>query len=110
MQSIQYQNFPNTLDELIKNVKDAYDELDPTINKYTWLTLQSCMVDILKDKGGNNYKIPLMGKRRLERDGVLPSNIEVSDEVIQEAVNYLNERLVPTGEPHGDNEFEVDAD
>ena len=111
IQSIQYQNFPKTLDELITHVKKAYEEFDPVVNKYTWLTLQSCMIEILKDKGGNNYKIPHMKKRMLDRIGALPQNLQVPDSLIQEAVMYLNERLVPIGESNGDNnDFEVDAD
>ena len=110
IQSIQYQSFPKTLDDLIDGVKEAYNEFDPIVNKYTWLTLQTCMVEILKNEGGNNYKIPHMGKRRLDEQGQLPNNIEVPDEVIANAVNHLNERLRPTGQVQREDPAEVDAD
>ncbi|XP_021720009.1 uncharacterized protein LOC110687692 [Chenopodium quinoa] len=52
--SIQYQSFPKNLDELIEKVEESFDESDPTVNKYTWITLQSCMLEILAKKGGND--------------------------------------------------------
>jgi len=36
-----------------------------------WLTLQTCMNNIVENDGGNNYKIKHMGKRKLEREGLL---------------------------------------
>lgn len=103
-QSIQYQSFPKNLDELIERVEEAYEWYEPKAINHCWLTLQSCMVEILKVRGSNNYKIPHMGKDRLERLGMLPENIKVDQAVVDEAVSYLNERFIPVNI----NEYEVD--
>ncbi|XP_057246826.1 uncharacterized protein LOC104884062 [Beta vulgaris subsp. vulgaris] len=98
IQALQYQSFPKNLDELILRVQDCYDFFDPEVLKYTWLQLQYVMVEILKCKGGNNYKNPHHAKRKLERHGLLPENVEVDQALIEEAVTYLNERFVNVGE------------
>ncbi|XP_010694540.1 uncharacterized protein LOC104907324 [Beta vulgaris subsp. vulgaris] len=97
-QALQYQSFPKNLDELILRVQDCYDFFDPEVLKYTWLQLQYVMVEILKCKGGNNYKNSHHSKRKLERHGLLPDNVEVDQALIDEAVAYLNERFVNVGE------------
>ncbi|XP_048496551.2 uncharacterized protein LOC125495774 [Beta vulgaris subsp. vulgaris] len=98
IQALQYQSFPKNLDELILRVQDCYDFFDPEVLKYTWLQLQYVMVEILKCKGGNNFKNPHHAKRKLERLGLLPENVEVDQAVIDEAVTYLNERFVNVGQ------------
>ena len=77
IQSLQYQSFPKNIDELITKVEEAWNEFEVDVNKYTWITLQSVMNEILKVKGGNNYKIPHMGKRSLDRQGLLSEELEV---------------------------------
>jgi hypothetical protein len=42
-----------------------------------WLTYQTCLNEIIKQHGGNDYKIPHMDKEKLEREGRLPKNISV---------------------------------
>ncbi|XP_021745354.1 uncharacterized protein LOC110711282 [Chenopodium quinoa] len=111
IQSIQYQSFPTNLDEMIEKVNDAYDQFDPKVNMNTWITLQQCMVEIMKKNGGNNYPPPHMGKNRLEIQGNLPEQIEVNREIIQQVVEHLNTmfRPVNSGEDE-DAQMQVDAD
>ncbi|XP_010683692.1 uncharacterized protein LOC104898329 [Beta vulgaris subsp. vulgaris] len=94
IQALKYQSFPKNLDELILRVQDCYDFFDLEVLTYTWLQLQYVMVEILKCKGGNNYKNPHHSKRKLERHGLLPENVEVDQALIDEAVAYLNEKFV----------------
>jgi hypothetical protein len=35
--------------------------------------------EIIEKHGGNDYKIPHYGKQRLEREGVLPISMEVTE-------------------------------
>lgn len=91
IQSLQHQRSCKTVDDLVKAVKDAFHELPPmTLNK-VFLTLQGCLVEIMKVKGHNNYKIPHMGKDRLIREGTLPVNLEVSIELARESIQFLVE-------------------
>jgi hypothetical protein len=62
-------------------VEDSFVELDRhTLNK-VFLTHQQVLEKIILCGGGNNYKLPHMGKERLLRQGQLPVSIQVSDEL-----------------------------
>lgn len=49
------------------------------------------MVEIMKLKGQNSYKLPHMGKEALRRADMLPLNLEISVELALECLNYLME-------------------
>ena len=70
---------------MIKAVNDAYDTFEPKLLNYTWIQYQLCMLEVLKVRGGNNYKNPHIGKQRLDRLGMLPRQLEVSTELIDAA-------------------------
>ena len=65
-------------EELIKLVEKAYGEYPMRKLNYVWLTLQSCLNMIIENDGGNDYKIPHMGKESLERRGLLPGVLDVT--------------------------------
>ncbi|XP_021776443.1 uncharacterized protein LOC110740270 [Chenopodium quinoa] len=67
LQFIQYQSFPKNFGELIDNVKKAYDSFYLVLNKYSWITLQCCMEEIVKHLVGNNFTPPHKGDKRLEK-------------------------------------------
>lgn len=67
-----------TINELIANVEKAYNEYDPILLNRIWLTHASVCDQIIVNNGGNDFKIPLMGKERLEREGRLPSLLPLS--------------------------------
>ncbi|CAO2834390.1 unnamed protein product [Amaranthus hypochondriacus] len=114
MQSLQYQSFPENLDELIAKVIDCYNTFNPQVNKYIWVTLQICMVKILKANGGNNYKIPHINKKKLENLGILPGIVTVRNQIVVDAVEYLDSMFRPTTQLQGSQfvaeDTEVDAD
>ncbi|XP_021714643.1 uncharacterized protein LOC110682595 [Chenopodium quinoa] len=111
IQSLQYQSFPTTLDELIDKVYEAYEWFDPILNKYTWITLQGVMMKILEKEGGNNFNPPHMGKYRLDSLGLLPEILECERGLIQQAVDHLNTLFIPVNQDIPDNtQYEVDAD
>ena len=60
------------MDDLIRNVTTEYENYNPVILNRVFLTLQNCMIEVMKDNGGNKYKIPHMNKERLEAQGMLP--------------------------------------
>ncbi|KAK9698025.1 hypothetical protein RND81_08G077700 [Saponaria officinalis] len=71
IQKIQYEKAPKSVSALVDAVTKAYDECNPKCLHYNWLSLQYCMNEILKVKGNNNYKLLHMGKKRLNRLGIL---------------------------------------
>ena len=64
--------------ELIKLVEKAYGEYPLCKLIHVWLTLQSCLNMIIENDGGNDYKIPYMGKESLERRGLLPGVLDIT--------------------------------
>ncbi|KAL2893707.1 Transposable element Tc3 transposase [Bienertia sinuspersici] len=58
IQSLKDRAAPTCVDELVKVVEDAYFDYCPKLTKYIFITLNHCMAEIMKVKGGNNYKIP----------------------------------------------------
>lgn len=51
------------------------------------------MVEILKVKGGNNYKSPHTGKKKLDRLGQLPNIITMPIQLVDDTFKYLNEGI-----------------
>ncbi|CAH9095869.1 unnamed protein product [Cuscuta epithymum] len=94
IQSIQYKAFPKSVDELVAAVQDAFYSYEPKLLNYTWLHLQYIMLEILKVKGGNNYKNPHNAKKKLDSLGLLPTQVEIPEELIEETHNFLMEGQV----------------
>ncbi|KAM3341368.1 hypothetical protein P3S68_029003 [Capsicum galapagoense] len=73
IQSLQYQKAPKNVDELVEAVERSFDEMKAKQLNHVFLTLQSCMIEVMKDSGGNNYKVPHLNKNGLEREENLSS-------------------------------------
>ncbi|KAL6509896.1 hypothetical protein OROGR_022384 [Orobanche gracilis] len=93
IQTLKDQKAAQGIDELMKNVIKAYEDYSPIKINYVFLTLQGCYTEIMKVRGGNNYKVPHMGKEALQRVGLLPECLEVSEELVRESLEYLNLNL-----------------
>ena len=89
---------PANEEELIKSVEKAYGEYPYRKLNHVWLTLQSCLDMIIENDGGNDYKIPHMGKESMERRGLLPPVLDVTPA----AAAWLN--------PTMDDDSTLDAD
>jgi hypothetical protein len=89
IQALQQEEVSNTMAELVEAVKRAFEEYDPRRLNHAWLTLMTCYNEIIECQGGNDYKIPHMGKQALERAHKLPFQITVTNH----AKLYLGEHL-----------------
>jgi hypothetical protein len=78
------------MDELIANVINEYENYNPVLLNRVFLTLQGCMIEVIKDDGGNRYKIPHMNKERLEAQGMLPKSLSCDREIVQKAIELLS--------------------
>ena len=76
--SLKRREAPKDSLELIACVKKAYDECPANEINRMWLTLMSCMNEIIENDGGNDYNVPHMGKDQLERQGRLPIVLAVT--------------------------------
>ncbi|XP_047259423.1 uncharacterized protein LOC124891932 [Capsicum annuum] len=68
IQSLQYQKAPKNVDELVEAVERSYDEMKAKQLNHVFLTLQSCMIEVMKASCSNNYKVPHLNKNGLERE------------------------------------------
>ena len=58
LQSKQWSNgFAETMDELIEIVMLAFDEFEPTILNFGWLTFIGYYDDVITTHGDNNYEL-----------------------------------------------------
>ncbi|KAG6951628.1 hypothetical protein JG687_00013490, partial [Phytophthora cactorum] len=73
----------------IKAVEDAYEAMDGGTLDDIFLTLQKCMECILKESGGNEYKLPHMGKAKLRTEGKLPKSFSCDREIYTSALAIL---------------------
>jgi hypothetical protein len=89
LQSMSDRLVSNNLDELINNVKHEYDAYDADKINRVFLTLQNCLIEIMKIGGGNGYKIPHMYKDGLERAGCLPNVLDCDRELYESVVQTL---------------------
>ena len=83
--SLQYQTAANTIDDLIKAVKNSFNNMERDVLNKVFLTHQMCMIEIFKVNGCNRYKLPHMGKDRLTREGELPVNLQCPLELVKTA-------------------------
>ncbi|CAI8613497.1 unnamed protein product [Vicia faba] len=90
IQSLQYKEAPKTIDQLIDAVVKSFENFPSIMSNRIFVSLQLCMVEIMKVTGSNKYKIPHINKERLERIGQLPIQIKCDPILIQEVNNYLN--------------------
>lgn len=80
LQSEQFKLVPAAnVDELMANVRQAWDAFEPRKLYYNWITHQTVMEQILLHKGDNTFSIPHVGKERLDRHGALPKQFHVSE-------------------------------
>ncbi|XP_057770789.1 uncharacterized protein LOC131013599 [Salvia miltiorrhiza] len=97
IQSLQDDKLANCVDDLLKNVKDAFEELEPHKLNNVFLTLQGCYHEIIKCRGNNNYKIPHINKERLSRLGVLPECLEVEEQLVRDCLEELRQQQTEQG-------------
>ena len=87
IQGLQHEKAPKTVIQLVDAVKQAYEEVSHSTLNYVWLSLMNCMTEILKHGGNNNYKLPHMGKEKLQRLGLLPTQISAPLYIVEKVLN-----------------------
>ena len=90
IQSLQHKEASKSVDELIEVVQKSYDNFSSKQSDKIFLTLQSCMIEIMKVKGTNNYRIPHMKKDVMLTRGILPSQLKCDRELVENTFNYLS--------------------
>lgn len=89
IQTLQHQVCPRTIQELVSAVENSFDEYSTKHVNRIFLTLQSCMQEIMKVQGENTYKIPHLKKAIMEKEGNLPSQMSCDRLLVRDVINYL---------------------
>lgn len=89
IQSLQIVKEANTVDELVQNVLEAWEEEPAQILDDVWLSLQNVMLQIMDRMGHNDYKLPHMGKQAQRRAGTLQRNMTANEDVVKGCMTYL---------------------
>ena len=76
IQSIQYKSSAKKPEELVAAMEKAFEDYPVSKLNRIFLTLHSCMSEIMKADGGNRYNIPHLKKSMLERQGILPLQLK----------------------------------
>ncbi|OMO50693.1 hypothetical protein COLO4_37925 [Corchorus olitorius] len=90
IQLIQHTEAPKNVDELVSAVERSFEVYPSKDSNKIFLTLQTCMEAIMKEKGSNIYKIPHSRKAILERAGRLPTLMKCDPNVEKEVDEYLH--------------------
>ncbi|WCJ31571.1 hypothetical protein M5689_013054 [Euphorbia peplus] len=89
IQALQQQERSDNIDDLIGAVIKCFEDFSPWRSNHIFLSLQLCMIEIMKAKGSNKYKIPHINKLMLERQGNLPTQLKCDSGLVQEILNYI---------------------
>jgi hypothetical protein len=77
------------LDDLIGNVENKFANYDADTLNRVFLTLQWCLIEVMKDGGENKYKIPHIDKDRLEALGMLPKSLGCDRQLYEDVLASL---------------------
>jgi hypothetical protein len=92
LQSCQWDNVEEARDDkdgLILAVTEAFESFEPRLLDYTFLTLQTCLEQIILSHGDNIYAIPHMRKEHLEQEEMLPVRVKASSHAVEIAYSFL---------------------
>ena len=90
LQSNTHATASRNLDELIANVENEFrNYYDVNDLRNVFLTLQGCLIEVMKAGGGNRYKIPHMNKERLEALGLLPRSLNCDRQLYESVMESL---------------------
>lgn len=90
IQSLQHKECPKTIEDLVRAVEKYFEKYSTKKVNHIFLTLQSCMQEIMKVGGSNKDKIPNMKKSALEKDDRLPIQISCDVVLVQSVMNTLS--------------------
>lgn len=89
IQSLALESTPNTLKELILSVERDYDAYQAKNLAKASVPLQTVLVEVMKEGGGNRYKIKHMGKDKILKEGPLPKALPCDGELYQRTLELI---------------------
>lgn len=89
IQALQYKEASTTIDELIEAMVKSFERFSSVESTKIFLSLQACMIEIMKTKGSNNYKIPHIQKGVMQRQGTLPTQLKCEISLVEEVMHHI---------------------
>jgi hypothetical protein len=80
LKSLQWKEEAKNVSLMVERVTRIFDEWPAQKLNNVFLTLQTCMNQVIECLGDNDYKLVHMNKARLERLGLLPRSIRVTED------------------------------
>lgn len=80
---------PKSIEELVGAVVKSYDAFDTIRANLIFLSLQSCMIEIMKVGGSHDYETPHMKKAALESRNELPVVRSCDISLVQDVLQYF---------------------
>ncbi|XP_057521627.1 uncharacterized protein LOC130801764 [Amaranthus tricolor] len=93
IQALQYQKSAYNVKELLKAVNNVFQNLSPQCLRFVFITLQACMIEVMKKQGGFDYHIPHMNKTKVAREGTLPDYLTIDKQLVVDLLQYLFTKL-----------------
>ncbi|XP_074292108.1 uncharacterized protein LOC141618957 [Silene latifolia] len=90
IQSLQTLTNSYKLDEPVEAVTLYFNNLEVVKLNYVYISMQGCMLEVLKRRGHNDYKIPHMHKTKLAKAGLLPQYLEADVDLVKDNIRYIN--------------------
>jgi hypothetical protein len=85
---------PKSLQDFIQGVQKEFNDYEVGKLNKIFLSLQTCMIQVMNHEGGNGYDPPHVGKDKLEKQlGQLPRRLKIPAEVYAKAKLILHEAI-----------------
>ena len=78
-----------SIDEVVSVVKEAFWGQDKAKLVDIWITFQMIMKEILKEKGGNEFRLPHAYKERERKEGNVISSVICDADTINSCLDLL---------------------
>ena len=103
LQSAYWSHAPKNSADIIKMVEQTYKDYPWQKIDRVFVTLQSIFDSIIVAHGDNTYSITHMNKDKMEREGTLPRELEVSQDAIDTTEEWNGQvNNNPTGDNNGE--------
>ncbi|CAM0956016.1 unnamed protein product [Alopecurus aequalis] len=89
LQSLTDTRAPKNIRELIEGVQEEFQNYEVDKLARSFVTLQSCMREIMRDGGGNGYSIPHLKKELQQKEGRLPIALHITAQQLQESMALI---------------------
>ena len=83
IQSFQQQRRSTSIEELVENVQQSYNDLSINQLHKIWIMWKLVMLKVFESNGDNTYVLPCKNRGVLERDGILKTTVVVCDELMK---------------------------